>query len=139
MRRRRDGQRGSVSVLAATIVVMCGSFGMFLNDAGTALKAATEATNYAAEAGRAAGDALGPSPSGGSIDYSSAIRGANAYLSQVPDVSSKSVSIVCRGVLRVTVTVRRTTPLLGWHVSKTRSQTVHLEVGTSTGESFCNP
>ena len=132
--RLRRTQRGSVSVLTLFIVLICGSFGAFVSDAGTALKCATEATNYAAEAGRAANEALGPLPSGGTADYGPAIRGATNYLAQVPDVVSKDVRVIGPGLLSVTVTVARTTPLLHIAVRKSHTETVRLEVGTNTGE-----
>ena len=133
MTARADG-RGSVSVLAATIVVICGSFGLFLNDAGTALTCATKANNYAAEAGRAANDALGPRPTGGQIDYRHATAGALGYLAQVPNVASAHVTVLGPGRLQVTVRTLCYTPLLHWRVTKERVQTADLEVGTDHGE-----
>ena len=128
----RSGERGSVSVLFCSIVLIAGALVTALVDAGTNIQAANRADTMSAEAARAAAIAVGPVPTGGTADNRRAAEAAEAYLSQAG--ATGSVSVVGPGMVVVTVTVVDTTPVLGIPVSQTRSHTAQLLVGVESGE-----
>src|SRR5438128_9562986 len=106
-----DGERGSVAVLFCFIVAITGVLVTALVDAGTAIQAANRADTYSAEASRAASIAVGPVPTGGSVDAEQAVIAARFYLQQAG--ATGTVDILGPGVVQVSVTVTASTPLLG--------------------------
>jgi hypothetical protein len=120
-------------VLAAFIVIVAASLGTVLYDASYALKCASQADSYAAEAARAAASAVGPVPTGGGGDATRAAAAASAYLSRT-NVSSFHITVTGPATVRVTVTVAGSSPLLHVGVSQTRTHTAVLQVGVERGE-----
>lgn len=130
--RRPDCERGSVSVLFVFIVLTAVTLATFLVDAGTQLQVATRADTYAAEAARAAANALGPVPNQNPQSTAAAVRAAQAYLTAA-GVSGR-VTVLGPATVQVSVTATATTPVLGLTVSQTRMHTATLLLGVTTGE-----
>lgn len=127
-----EDDRGSVAVLFCFIVLIAGLLVTALVDAGTAIQAANRADTYSAEAARAASIAVGPVPTGGVADVQLATAAARSYLQQAG--ATGVVSVLGPGLVRVSVTVSTSTPLLGVTVSQTRAHTAQLQVGVTNGE-----
>lgn len=125
-------ERGSVAVLFCFIVLIAGVLVTGLVDAGTAIQAANRADTYSAEAARAATIGVGPVPTGGSADAALAVTAARTYLDQAG--ATGTVDVLGPGVVRVTVTVTASSPLLGIPVSQTRTHTAQLLVGVTQGQ-----
>ena len=128
------GDRGSVAVLFCFIVLIGVTLVTFLVDAGAQIQAANRADTYAGEAARAASIAVGPVPTGDSADTYAAAAAARSYLTQAG--ATGVVTIIGPGVVRVSVTVTGTTPMLGLSVSQTREHTAQLQVGVTNGEAL---
>lgn len=129
---RLSAEKGSVSVLFCSIVLVAGILVTAVVDAGSNIQAANRADTASAEAARAAAIAVGPVPTGGSGDVLLATAAAQAYLADTG--ASGVVTVVGPGLIDVTVTVVDSTPLLGIPVSQTRSHTAQLLVGVESGE-----
>jgi Flp pilus assembly protein TadG len=127
-----EDDRGSVAVLFCFIVLIAGILVTALVDAGTAIQAANRADTYSAEAARAASIAVGPVPTGGAVDVQLATSAINSYLAQAG--ATGTVSVLGPGLVKVSVTVTDSTPLLGIAVSQTRTHTAQLQVGVTSGE-----
>lgn len=127
-----DLERGSASVLFTFIVLVAVTLATFLVDAGTKLQAATRADTDAAEAARAAVQALGPVPEESPQTTAAAVTAARAYLARTG--AEGTVAVTGPASITVTVTVTGSTPLLGLPVSETRTRAATLLIGTSTGE-----
>ena len=128
------GDRGSVAVLFCFIVLIGVTLVTFLVDAGAQIQAANRADTYAGEAARAASIAVGPVPTGGGADTYAAAAAARSYLTQAG--ATGVVTIIGPGVVKVSVTVTGTTPMLGLSVSQTREHTAQLQVGVTRGETL---
>ena len=74
---------------------------LLIVDGSAKIRASEQADTYATEAARAAVIAIGPRPSGGTIDTQAAAGAANAYLADVGATGQVTVT----GPARVTVTV----------------------------------
>lgn len=132
MNPRHLDERGSVSVLFCSIVLIAGAVVTALVDAGANIQAANRADSAAADAARAAAIAVGPVPVGGSRDTQLAVVAARTYLTQIG--ATGSVQVQGPGLVQVTVTITDTTPLLGLPVQQTRAHSAQLEVGLVDGE-----
>jgi Flp pilus assembly protein TadG len=127
-----DAERGSVLiwfVITAPVLLL---LAVLVIDGGAKIKAGEQASNYSAEAARAATIAVGPSPASGTLDTRAAVKAANAYLSAAG--VQGTVTVTGTATVRVTVTVDRTGPVSGVTFSVTRTATARLLVGVETGQ-----
>jgi Flp pilus assembly protein TadG len=126
------GDRGSVLiwfVITAPVVLL---LAVLVVDGGAKIRAGEQASNYSAEAARAASIAVGPYPSGGMVDTRAAVKAANDYLSAAG--VRGTVSITRPATVSVTVSVNRIAPISGVTFSITRTATARLLVGVNTGQ-----
>jgi Flp pilus assembly protein TadG len=127
-----DAERGSVLiwfVITAPVLLL---LAVLVVDGGAKITAGEQASNYSAEAARAATIAVGPSPASGTLDTRAAVEAAKAYLS-VTGVQG-TVTVTGPATVRVSVTVDRTGPVSGVTFSITRTATARLLVGVETGQ-----
>jgi Flp pilus assembly protein TadG len=127
-----DAERGSVLiwfVITAPVLLL---LTVLVVDGGAKIKAGEQASNYSAEAARAATIAVGPSPASRTIDTRAAVKAANAYLSAAG--VQGTVTVTGPATVRVTVTADRTGPVSGVTFSVTRTATARLLVGVETGQ-----
>jgi Flp pilus assembly protein TadG len=127
-----DAERGSVLiwfVITAPVLLL---LAVLVVDGGAKIKAGEQASNYSAEAARAATIAVGPSPAGGTLDTRAAVQAAKAYLSAAG--VQGTVTVTGPATVSVSVTVDRTGPVSGVTFSITRTATARLLVGVETGQ-----
>src|SRR5262249_12047086 len=128
-----DADRGSVTVLAAVLILaLIAALAPGVDGAGK-LRALNRADAIAAEAGRAALSAVdtrGPAPR---LDTPAAVRAANAYLARVGHPGSVTLT----GLRTITVTVTLTEPaaigLFGASYTVTGHASAELGVGVHSG------
>ena len=130
---RGRGDRGSVAMLMCFIVLLGSALATLLIDAGTSIKAASQADTYSAEAARAASIGVGPVLTSNGAATLAAADAARSYLARA-GVTNSQVTVVGPAAVRVSVTVIESTPVLGLMVSQTRTHTAELQIGVTNGQ-----
>jgi Flp pilus assembly protein TadG len=129
-----DADRGSVLiwfVITAPVLLL---LAVLVVDGGAKIRAGEQASNYSAEAARAASIAVGPYSPGGIVNTRAAVKAANGYLSAAGVRGTVRITGPATVSVTVTVTVDRTGPVSGVTFSITRTATARLLVGVDTGQ-----
>ena len=129
----RDGDCGSVTVLAAVLLLALVACLALVVDGAGRLHALSQADAIAAEASRAALGAVDTRGSIPQLDGPAALRAANTYLSRAGHPGTVTITSPTSVTVTVTLTEAAVIPLLGASYTVTGHATAELDVGVHTG------